>query len=469
MPDSNRRADSLFAYLGRMWRLWGFLLFLVGLLVLFRQVVLPFVFASLVVYILAPLIDRLEPRLGRGGAVALTYVLLLGLIGVFVGVLLPAISKDVARLRDSAPALVNRLNDEWLPRGEAWVEANFGDLLPKREELPAMGPDPEKPTTKLVLRPLGKDQSIIDLSELKLHIHESAAGGYIIEPELRRKPDAGLFQVDLRALLAKKGGEWTLFFGEWLQSVARGIAQFLTKFVVTFMIAAFLLIDLARVRRFLRSLVPLDFRASFDEIMRGVDAGMSGVIRGQALICVINGVLTYVGMLLIGVKYSLLLGILATVFSLVPIFGTIISSAPILLMALLSAETGIATGKCVAMLAWICGIHLVEANYLNPKVLGGTAHIHPVIVVFALLAGEHMYGLTGALLAVPVASVIQTVFMYLRRNASTFAQGEWSSVIMTHRDLVTFRDKSADGGHGAGKMPLGRRASRCDASEPRNI
>lgn len=424
------------AYLSRMWRLWGFLIFLIGLLVVFREVVLPFVFASLVAYILAPVIDRFEARLGRGGAVALTYLVLLALIGVFVGVLLPALSKDLARLRDGAPTLISRLNDEWLPRGEAWVEANFGELLPpKREESEAMGPKQERPVAQLVVRPQSGGQAVIDLADLKLHVHESASGGYIIEPQLQRPVEPGLLQVDLRALLSKKGGEWTLYFGEWLQSVIRGIAQFLTKFVVTFMIAAFLLIDLSRVRRFLRSLVPLDFRGSFDEIMRGVDAGMSGVIRGQAMICLINGVLTYVGMLMIGVKYSLLLGILATVFSLVPIFGTIISSAPILLMALLSTETGISAGKCLAMLAWITGIHLVEANYLNPKVLGGTAHIHPVIVVFALLAGEHVYGLTGALLAVPVASMIQTVFMYLRRNASTFAQGEWSSVVMTREDF----------------------------------
>lgn len=468
MSDASRRTDSLLAYLGRMWRLWGFLLFLLGVLVVFRQVVLPFVFAAVVVYVLAPVIDRLEPRLGRGGAVALSYVVLLGLIGVFVGFLLPAVTKDVARLRESAPGLINRVNEEWLPRSEAWLQANFGDLLPERQEPELVGPEPEQGQAKLVVRALENGQAVVDLSELRLQIKESGSGGYVIEPERHDAPDNGLLHVDLRELLAKKGGEWTLYFGEMLQSLVRGIASFLTKFVVTFMIAAFLLIDLSRVRRFLRSLVPLDFRASFDEIMRGVDAGMSGVIRGQAMICLINGALTYLGMVLIGVKYSLLLGILATVFSLVPIFGTIISSAPILLMALLSTETGISTGKCVAMLAWICGIHLVEANYLNPKVLGGTAHIHPVIVVFALLAGEHMYGLTGALLAVPVASVIQTIFMYLRRNASTFAQGEWSSVIMTRSEFSSFGVQAQTRSTGATGAPagfLGTKSASCNGGE----
>ena len=65
------------------------------------------------------------------------------------------------------------------------------------------------------------------------------------------------------------------------------------------------------------------------------------------------------------------------------------------------------------MLAWIIGIHLVEANFLNPKIMGDAAKIHPVLVVFALIAGEHSYGLVGALFAVPVASIIQTIFVVL--------------------------------------------------------
>src|SRR5207247_10963211 len=68
------------------------------------------------------------------------------------------------------------------------------------------------------------------------------------------------------------------------------------------------------------------------------------------------------------------------------------------------------------ILSWIIGIHLLEANFLNPKIMGDAAKIHPVLVVFALIAGEHSYGLVGALFAVPVASIIQTMFVYFRRR-----------------------------------------------------
>jgi predicted PurR-regulated permease PerM len=65
---------------------------------------------------------------------------------------------------------------------------------------------------------------------------------------------------------------------------------------------------------------------------------------------------------------------------------------------------------------WIIGIHFIEANVLNPKIIGTAAKIHPVLVIFSLFLGEHTYGLVGALLAVPVLSAVQVVFMYMYRK-----------------------------------------------------
>jgi hypothetical protein len=68
------------------------------------------------------------------------------------------------------------------------------------------------------------------------------------------------------------------------------------------------------------------------------------------------------------------------------------------------------------VLGWVVAIHQLEANVLNPKILGDSARVHPVLVVFALLTGEHFYGVFGALLAVPVLSITQTVFLHLRER-----------------------------------------------------
>jgi len=103
--------------------------------------------------------------------------------------------------------------------------------------------------------------------------------------------------------------------------------------------------------------------------------------------------------------------------SLIPIFGSILSSVPIVLVALVSGAEGIDVFRGVAMTLWIIGIHFIEANVLNPKIIGTAAKIHPVLVIFSLFLGEHAYGLVGALLAVPVLSAISVVFMYLYRKA----------------------------------------------------
>jgi predicted PurR-regulated permease PerM len=194
-----------------------------------------------------------------------------------------------------------------------------------------------------------------------------------------------------------------------------GVITGVARLVLVLMVAAFILIDLQRLRIFIRSLFPPVYQRDYDRIAKGIDRGLSGVIRGQLVICLINGLLTYVGLWLFKVKYPLLLALIASIMSLVPIFGSILSSIPIVAIALVSSGT-FDLRQGLYILIWIIVIHLLEANFLNPKIMGDAAKIHPVLVVFALIAGEQSYGLVGALFAVPVASIIQTIFVYFRRR-----------------------------------------------------
>ena len=68
----------------------------------------------------------------------------------------------------------------------------------------------------------------------------------------------------------------------------------------------------------------------------------------------------------------------------------------------------------LGVLAWILGIHQLEANLLNPKIMGDAAKIHPVLVIFSLLVGEHFFHIVGALLAVPCMSIAQSIFTHIR-------------------------------------------------------
>lgn len=413
--EPRRRPDTLLGVLRRFGRFWGFLAFIVAVVVLFRGIVLPFVFAMLLAYLLAPVVARMQPRVGRVLAVIMLYVAILAGIAAFFGLLLPAVFADLTRLRDGLPQAATKLNDEWLPQATEWVEGTFGDFMPAEE--PAAAP---VYGTEIIAEPLPDGRWRLDLEGTRLQAHQRGDGTWIIGPP---EPEAAAndFGDDLRALVMSKGGELPSIIGPALQSFVAGVAGFLTSFVITFMLAAFVLFDIERVNRFIRSLVPPEFHRSFEELWANMDRGLSGVIRGQLLICLVNGALTFLGLVIFGIKYSVLLGLLAGMFSLVPIFGTIISSLPIVIIALVSSDDGLSFGPALGILAWISGIHLLEANVLNPKIIGDSAHIHPVLVVFALLAGEHVFGLVGALLAIPVTSLVQAAFLHARRHSTVFA------------------------------------------------
>ncbi len=414
-----RRPDTLLSILRRFGRLWGFLAFLVAIILLFRGVVLPFIFGLLIAYLLAPVVARLQPRIGRVLAVILCYVAILGALGAFFGLLLPAVAKDLARLRDAAPGAIEKLNEDWIPRASEWAYAHFGDFLPKAAESVAVEDTP----SELVVTPLGDGSYRIDLEATRLAIEPTGDGSYIVGPPPESQVSSGKdLSGAIRELIAGQGEKIGSYVGPAIQAIVTGVAGFLTNFVITFMIAAFVLVDLRRVNRFVRSLIPYEYRLDFEEIWASMDKGLGGVVRGQLLICLVNGALTFVGLVIFQVKYSFLLALMAGAFSLIPIFGTIISSIPIIIIALVSSGNGLAFGPAVGMLAWIAGIHLLEANVLNPKIIGDSAHIHPVIVIYALLAGEEVFGLVGALLAIPATSLVQTLYLYARRRSTVFSR-----------------------------------------------
>lgn len=423
-----RMSERLLATLRRFSRLLAFLLALLILFVAFRSILLPFVFATLVAYTLSPLIRRFGPRVGgRGIAVALVYLGLGGLLAGFFGVVVPAVIGELAKLRDSTPAALTTLEDEWLPQLGAWIDDVTGGALE-----PAPEPEPEPST--LVVHPQPDGSFVVDLSQAHLEIHESSGGGWVIVAE-PREPSPRSADV-LRDLVTLEADELSEAVSAVFRTVVTGIAAFLGDVIITLLLAAYILVDLDRISSFLRSLIPVEHRGDFEELIDGLDLGLAGVVRGQLLICLLNGALTYVGLLVFGVNHAVLLALMAALLSLVPIFGSLLSALPIMAVALLSSDiaSDLAFGKSLAILGWLIGIHLLEANWLNPKIIGTTARIHPIIVVFALLAGYSAYGPAGALLSIPFVSVVQAIVLHARHHSEAFIAAR-SDVLAIPHDL----------------------------------
>lgn len=421
-PETTAPRSALILWMRRFARLWGFGLFIIVVLVVFRAVVLPFILGIAVAYVLTPVVSTLSAapigrswRVPRWLAIVVVYLGILTAFGVFFTLFLPRLSSDFARLFREAPAFLQRVKRQYVPRADAWLDANF-----PRDEDAAAAPPPDdpfepRPERKIRVTEIKAGQYEISLEGLQLEVDPTGRGRYVVGP----RSDADEKRTRLTEMLtqAARAGENELrgiiAYGQrFIGVVIKGFAWF----ILTFMVAAYLLIDTDRVMAFLRSLVPAQHRHTLDELLREIDRGLSGIIRGQLIICVLNALLTTVGLLLFRVKYAVLLGMLAGTFSFIPVFGSILSSVPIVAVALASGPHGFSLSTGLGMLGWIVGIHLLEANLLNPKIIGTAAKMHPVVVVFALMVGEETGGLIGALLAVPIASIVQAIFLYFRRR-----------------------------------------------------
>jgi len=272
-------------------------------------------------------------------------------------------------------------------------------------------PVEEEEQPSLVVRPQLDGSYAVDVgSGVRVrHLHD---GSYVVSPggtEPERPFDAERFVADSiqqSLTYARQNALELLRIGS---GIVIGVSRVVFVFGITLMIAAYLMLTRERILGFLRSLVRPSSRPSFDRLFWRVDRGLAGVVRGQILICIINGVLSAIGFAIVGLKYWPLLALLATVFSLVPIFGSIASAVPAVALGLTQS-----VGTAFFVLLWIIAIHQLEANVLNPKILGDAAKIHPVLVIFALLVGEHFFHVPGALLAVPVMSIAQSAFIHFR-------------------------------------------------------
>ena len=431
--------------------------------VLFREVLAPFFLAVFIVYLIEPLVarasvERMRGRtVSRGLAVAGVYGVAISLTLAAGALTVPRLGEELQRIGDQAPAALTNFRAQHLPAASRWVQHRFGGLLEKDaaetalrsaergvhlavergEQAAAVASvlRPEErdrmlalhvPVTQKSLKATGQGPAILRLTPTPeggfevttasaLEVEQVGANRYRLAPSTSAAPEE---KFDLESLLlgsleqlsadSEAGVGRVLQLG---QKVAALLASAVMTVFLAFMLAAFLSVDLPGTIAFVLGLFPSRTQPRVADLMSRLDKGLSGVIRGQLSICAVNGLLTTVGLLLLGVPFATTLGIFAGVCSLIPIFGTFISSVPAILLGL---SVGPMTGLLV--LVWILGIHLVEANILNPKILGDAAQLHPVVVIFALLAGEHTFGLFGALFAVPAASMLQTVFFFAREQ-----------------------------------------------------
>lgn len=400
---------------------------LLAVLVAFREVLAPFMVALVVAYVFAPLVDRMQKiRLGsralpRWGAVLILYLGLLGAMATTLAVAVPLLVRNVEHLARDAPHSLARARDEWLPAIDARLHSLSSSIgsgdAPATDAEEDEGGSHIEPARTIRVVPmdgggfevvLPEDGIVVEQQEDE---HRYVVRAAEAEGEHPRADLAATITRAIRRQLREGEATATSTLGA-VQSFVAATVNGIFKFFIMLMISAYVLISSDTIFAFFRSLVAPGHRERFDTVMRRMDRGLSGVVRGQLVICVLNGLLSGIGFWIIGVHYWPILTLFATVLSIIPIFGAILSSVPAVIVGL---QQGV--GTALLVLGWIIVIHQIEANLLNPKIMGDAAKVHPVLVVFSLIAGEHFFGILGALLAVPVLSIAQTLFLYFREVA----------------------------------------------------
>ena len=187
----------------------------------------------------------------------------------------------------------------------------------------------------------------------------------------------------------------------YVRSAATAIASFIA---VLFMVG-YMLIDAHRLRNVILLLYPPEVRAERRATMTRMARRMSSWLSGQLTLSAIIGVATFIGLLVLRVPYALPLAIFATLGEMVPVIGPIVGTAPALAMAILQSRWQFWS---VLLLAIV--LQKSENLFIAPRVMAQKVNISPLAVFIAFMVGASVLGILGAIMAIPVAAVIQVAF-----------------------------------------------------------
>lgn len=204
--------------------------------------------------------------------------------------------------------------------------------------------------------------------------------------------------------------------GKLLKSIiSNGFAlmNLLSLLLITPVVAFYMLRDWNTFVKKIDNLLPRKSKNTIKEQFKQIDRALSGFIRGQLSVCLILGSYYALGLHIVGLELGLLVGFLAGIISFIPYVGSI--SGFLISIILASAQFGSVTKIIEVVAVFLIG-QFIEGNFLTPKLVGDKIGLHPVWVMFALLAGGVLLGFLGLMIAVPVAAIIGVIIRYAISN-----------------------------------------------------
>ncbi len=195
----------------------------------------------------------------------------------------------------------------------------------------------------------------------------------------------------------------TDYFANLLNGAGGFIQKFIGFFVIPFLVF-YLLKDMESIQKGILLFVPRSQRKEFSKLIHDIDEALGNYIAGQLLVSLIVGALAYIGYWVIGMPYTLILALIITITNIIPFIGPIIGAAPSILVAIT-----ISWEMAVAVLIVNLVVQVLEGNLVSPFIMGRRLHMHPILIIFALLLGGELGGLIGLIFAVPILAILRVI------------------------------------------------------------
>lgn len=334
----------------KSFQFWGlFAIAVIGFIWLFQPILAPFIVGFAVAYLLNPIVAKLETKKIPRWLSAL-FILGLFFVIIITGLLLavPVLIREMVDFVKLTPTLFISAQD--------WFATKF-------------------PTVEI-------PQSFDDVKELDTAFISEKLGS-VFE-----------FSKNIVGNIFKSG---------------MAIIGFVSFLVLMPIVAFYLLIDWSRVTDKIKSLLPKKNAKKISAMLGDIDASLAGFIRGQLIVCFLLGAFYAIGLSVMGLQYGFFIGAASGLLSIVPYVGSIFGLVASVGMAFY--QFGGWEYPLITLGIFIAG-QLVEGNYLTPKLVGDSVGLHPLWIIFALMAGGTLMGLMGMVIAIPVAAIIAVLVRY---------------------------------------------------------
>lgn len=366
-PDVDIRDQVAEAVIAAGWRrqvlFWlGAAVTLIAFLYLFSAILLPFLAGMILAYFLDPIADWLE-RHGLSRLAATVFILVMFIIVLVVALMLivPVLASQLADFIGRLPDYLSRLQGLVTSFDPEWLSQTLG-----------------------------------------------------VDPAALRE--------GLNSLLTQGTGFLTgLFASIW--SSGKTLIDLAGLFVITPVVAFYMLLDWDKMIGRVDNWIPRDHLATVRAIARDIDTAVAGFVRGQGTLCLILGIMYAVGLTAVGLNFGLLIGLFAGLVSFIPYVGSLLG---------LVLSVGVALVQFWPEWHWVAAVaaiffagQFIEGNILQPNLVGKSVGLHPVWLMFALVAFGALFGFVGLLVAVPAAAAVGVLvrFALSRYLASPLYRG----------------------------------------------